>query len=70
MLTKSNVSTKLFELRTEYGVTQEDICNSTGISRVTITSLEKGRSTPHAKTLFKLIKYFQNKHGVKCVNEP
>lgn len=46
------------EMRTEMGLTQDDLSEKLEVSRQTIISLEKGRYNPSLTLAFKLAKLF------------
>jgi putative transcriptional regulator len=46
------------EMRTEMGLTQDDLSEKLDVSRQTIISLEKGRYNPSLTLAFKLAKLF------------
>ncbi|MFJ7935489.1 helix-turn-helix transcriptional regulator [Sporosarcina sp. NPDC096371] len=46
------------EMRTEMGLTQDDLAEKLDVSRQTIISLEKGRYNPSLTLAFKLAKLF------------
>ena len=50
---------RLEEIRSERGVTQEELAASLEVSRQTIGSLEKGRYNPSILLAFKIARYFQ-----------
>jgi transcriptional regulator with XRE-family HTH domain len=49
---------KLGQLRIKYGLTFDVLASGSGISKPALIEIEKGRSIPFAKTLFKLNQYF------------
>lgn len=49
---------RLKEMRTEYGMTQEEIADRTGVSRQTIISIESGRYNPSINLAYKLSRLF------------
>ena len=49
----------LLLFRETHGKTREEVSKSSGVSIGTLISLEKGGSTPHAKTVSKLNKYYK-----------
>ena len=48
----------LVYLRQHYGVTQEGLAEQLGVSRQTISSLEKGRYNPSILLAFKIARHF------------
>ena len=49
---------RLEELRKERGIKQEDLARELGVSRQTISSLEKGRYNPSILLAFKITRRF------------
>lgn len=49
---------RLEELRREHGIKQEDLAQELGVSRQTISSLEKGRYNPSILLAFKIARRF------------
>ena len=49
---------RLEEIRKARGIKQEDLATELGVSRQTISSLEKGRYNPSILLAFKLARYF------------
>lgn len=52
---KNNVSM----LRSQKGVTQEDMAKAVGVTRQTIIAIEKGNYTPSVLLAIKIAQYFQ-----------
>ena len=52
------IAEKLLELRTNMGVTQEDVAESLSVSNKTISKWENGASTPDLTMLVELSKYY------------
>ena len=52
------VDNRLDELRKERGIKQEDLARELGVSRQTISSLEKGRYNPSILLAFKIARRF------------
>ena len=50
---------RLEELRKERGIKQEDLARELGVSRQTISSLEKGRYNPSILLAFKIARRFE-----------
>ncbi len=48
-------------MRKERGITQEELAKALGVSRQTITAIERGKYDPSLRLAFKLAKFF----GVK-----
>ena len=49
---------RLEELRRARGVRQEELADALGVSRQTISSLEKGRYNPSILLAFRIARYF------------
>ena len=49
---------RLEEIRKARGIKQEDLATELGVSRQTISSLEKGRYNPSIQLAFKIARYF------------
>ena len=49
---------KLKELRSENGLTQEDLANELNVSRQTINAIEKGKFDPSLPLAFKMARLF------------
>ena len=49
---------RLEEIRKERGIKQEDLATELGVSRQTISSLEKGRYNPSILLAFKIARHF------------
>ena len=49
---------RIFELRLEHGLTQEELGDVIGVKRYSIYSYEKGRACPEMKGLVALADYF------------
>ena len=54
----AQVSNKVFLYRTKSGSTQEDVAQSTGVSRQTIIAIEKGNYTPSVLLAIKIAQHF------------
>jgi putative transcriptional regulator len=52
------IRNRLIELRTEAGMTQEDLAARLGVTRQTIISLEKNRYVPSLEMGFKVARLF------------
>jgi putative transcriptional regulator len=50
---------KLRDLRTEKGMTQEDLADIIGVSRQTINAIEKEKFDPSLPTAFKMSRLFE-----------
>lgn len=55
---KEHIINKVYELRTQKGVTQEGIALEVGVSRQTIIAIEKGNYTPSITLALKLSRFF------------
>ena len=53
-MTPPTVENRVRELRTERGMTQEDLADLVGLARQSIISIEKGRFLPSIETALKL----------------
>ncbi len=49
---------RLEEMRTQKGLTQQDLADLVGVSRQTIISLERGRYNPSITLAFRMAHYF------------
>jgi len=61
MITRENAQKELFDLRCEYGKTQEQVSDGSGVSRITINRIENGKidiDNLRAETIFKLNEFF------------
>ncbi|MFT4412242.1 helix-turn-helix transcriptional regulator [Fredinandcohnia humi] len=50
---------RIKELRSSFGLTQEQLSERIGVSRQTIISIENGRYNPSLELAFKIAKVFQ-----------
>lgn len=55
---KETVFNNIHMLRRQKGDTQEQLANAVGISRQTVSAIEKGNYTPSVLLALKLAKYF------------
>lgn len=55
------VKNKVFELRKEKNVTQEEFANFIGVSRQTVVAIEKGNYTPSLLLGLKIARFFKKK---------
>ena len=53
-----SIDNKVFELRTKFDVTQEELGRAVNVSRQTIIAIEKGNYIPSLLLALKLSKYF------------
>lgn len=58
---KEYVENKVFELRREEGITQEQLANSLGITRQTVIAIEKGMYVPSLLLGLKISRFFRKK---------
>lgn len=56
-ITKENAARELLEFRHKAKMTQEKLCEKTGVSRQTLSAIESGKLKPQTMTLYKLNKY-------------
>jgi len=56
---KEGVTNRVKEIRQELGLTQEDLAKKVGVSRQSISSIERGRYMPRLPLALKLIGLFQ-----------
>ena len=56
---RKNFIKNLKELRKEHNLTQEDLGNILGVTRIMVSYYEIGRSVPSFQVLEKIIKYFK-----------
>lgn len=54
-----SVKNKVYTLRTEKGVTQEELALNIGVSRQTIIAIEKGNYTPSVLLAIKIGEFFK-----------
>lgn len=55
------VENKVYTLRKEKSVTQEEFADKIGVSRQTVVAIEKGNYVPSLLLGFKIAKFFQKK---------
>lgn len=53
------IQNNVLELRTQKGVTQEELADALGVSRQTVIALERGRYTPSVLLALKVAHYFK-----------
>ncbi len=58
-LTRENAQKELFNFRIDHGITQERLSELSGVSRPTITNIERGEFKPSATILFRLNEYIK-----------
>jgi len=54
-----NVTNKVKEIRCERGMTQETLAEAVGVSRQTISSLEKGNYIPSVELAMRIARFFK-----------
>ena len=55
---KEHIMNKVNELRTQQGITQEELAVKTAVSRQTIIAIEKGNYTPSVLLALKIAVFF------------
>lgn len=58
VLTGDTIGERLINAREEWGYTQQDVENGTGVKRSTLSNYEANRSVPRAKQLNELCKFY------------
>ena len=53
------INNRIQELRSEKGLTQQDLAEAIEVTRATIIALEKGSYNPSLELAFRLAKYFK-----------
>lgn len=56
---REHITNKVFELRKQKSVTQEELAEALGVSRQTIIAIEKGNYIPSLLLGFKIAKFFK-----------
>jgi len=56
---KEYINNRVFELRKEINVTQEDLAKAVGVSRQTIIAIEKGNYVPSLLLGIKIARFFK-----------
>ena len=56
---KERIVNQVYELRSQFGVTQEELAKTLGITRQTIIAIEKGNYTPSVLLALKIAKSFK-----------
>jgi len=56
---EEHIHSRVVELRSRSGITQEELAKAVGVTRQTIFAIEKGRYTPSVLLALKLSKYFR-----------
>lgn len=54
-----DISKKLKELRTELGLTQEQVAKKIGVSRVNYTRYENGKVRPNYESLLLIVDFYE-----------
>jgi transcriptional regulator with XRE-family HTH domain len=60
MITKEEFAERLKRIKKEKGINRKQLSELTGISKVQLTNLEKGRNIPKATTIAKIANYTKN----------
>ena len=55
---KEKISNKVYNLRKNAGITQEEIAEAVGVTRQTIIAMEKGNYIPSVLLALKVAKFF------------
>ena len=58
MTCEDRVVVRLREIRARYGVSQEKLAESVGVTRQTIIAIERGKYLPSLKLALKIARYF------------
>ncbi len=56
---KEHIINKVYELRSEQGLTQEELAAALSVTRQTIIAIERGNYTPSVLLALKLAKFFK-----------
>ena len=56
---KEHIANKVYELRSEQGLTQEELAAALSVTRQTIIAIERGNYTPSVLLALKLAKFFK-----------
>lgn len=56
---KLRINNRIQELRSEEGLTQQDLAEAIDVTRATIIALEKGSYNPSLELAFRLAKHFE-----------
>lgn len=54
-----SVHNRVFDLRTEHGITQEELAQAVGVTRQTIIAIEKGNYIPSVLLALKIAHHFK-----------
>jgi len=55
---KLNINNRIQELRSQSGLTQQDLADAVAVTRATIVALEKGSYNPSLELAFRLARFF------------
>lgn len=58
-MTNETVKNCVHEVRTDKGVTQEELAVAVGVTRQTVIAIEKGNYTPSVLLALKIARYFK-----------
>ena len=53
------VTNKVYQLRNQAGVTQQQLADAVGVTRQTVIAIEKGNYTPSVLLAIKIAKFFK-----------
>ena len=56
---RESVSNKVQEIRSEWGITQEELADRVGVSRQTVIAVEKGNYSPSVLLALKIARCFK-----------
>jgi putative transcriptional regulator len=56
---KNHVDNRVYDMRAERGVTQENLADAVGVSRQTVIAIEKGNYTPSVLLALRIARYFK-----------
>lgn len=56
---KLTINNRIQQLRTEKGLTQQDLADAVDVTRATILALEKGSYNPSLELAFRIAKFFK-----------
>ncbi len=57
--TKLNITNSIHVLRAEKRMTQQELADAIGVTRLTVSSLEKGNYNPSLELAFRIAMYFE-----------
>lgn len=58
---QESVHNKVLELRSDKGITQEELARGVGVTRQTVIAIEKGNYTPSVLLALKIAHFFDTK---------